>query len=205
MNNIRNLIIATFIIFSSGIRAQDNKALLDAFSGSYTFEKSSNFEKAIEVLKKVYDEQSYEINVRLGWLSYNAGNYSESVNYYTRAIQLKPYSVEARLGYVLPASALGNWNLVLNKYHEILKIDEGNYLANYRAGLIYYNRKEYAESFKYFEKIANMYPFDYDAVHMFAWANYQLGKLREAKVLFNKALLINPGDKSALEGLSLIK
>jgi tetratricopeptide (TPR) repeat protein len=204
-------ILVSFFVFclmllkSGTLSAQDYKALQDAFVSSYAFEKNSNFIKAIDVLKGVYDVQSYEINVRLGWLYYNAKNYSESVSYYTKAIQLKPYSIEARFGYALPASALGNWNQVLNKYIEILKIDENNYTANYRIGLIYYNRKDYAAAFKNFEKLANMYPFDYDVTHMYAWTNYRLGKLREAKILFNKALLIKPGDASALEGLGLIK
>ena len=40
---------------------------------------------------------------------------------------------------------------------------------------------------------------------MLALTNLKLGKTREAKVLFNKALLYSPGDTSAKEGLSLIK
>jgi Flp pilus assembly protein TadD len=42
-------------------------------------------------------------------------------------------------------------------------------------------------------------------LHMFGWTNFRMGKLNEAKVLFNKALLVKPNDASALEGLSLIK
>ena len=116
-----------------------------------------------------------------------------------------PYSIEARLGFVYPASSMGNWDQVISKYLEILKIDPANYTANYRLGLIYYTRKEYNPAFKYFEKLVNMFPFDYDALHMFAWTNYQMGKLREAKVLFNKTLMNKPGDASASEGLGLIR
>ena len=210
MEILKKIIVSLFlfclILLKSGnLSAQDYKTLQDAFVSSYAYEKNSSFIKAIDALKVVYDAQSYEINVRLGWLYYNALNYSESMIYYTKATQLKPYSIEARLGYTLPASALGNWNQVLNKYIEILKIDENNYTANYQIGLIYYNRKDYATAYKNFEKLANMYPFDYDATHMYAWTNYRLGKLREAKILFNKTLLIKPGDASALEGLGLIK
>jgi len=200
------LVIWGLVFFTgNGLKAQDYKSLQDAFENSYAYENSSNYTKAIDALRKVYDEQSYEINIRLGWLCYKSGDHTESITYYTKAIELKPYSIEARLGYVLPASTLGNWNQVLNKYVEILKIDEKNYTANFRLGLIYYNRKDYAAAFKYYEKLANMYPFDYDAMHMYAWTNFRLGKVREAKVLFNKVLLIKPGDSSTLEGLSLIK
>lgn len=189
----------------NGLFAQDFKKLQDAFIASYTYENNKNYSKAIEALKQVYDGQSYEINVRLGWLYYHAANYPESIKYYTKAIQLKPYSVEARFGYALPASALGNWNDVLKKYFEILEIDKNNYTANYRIGLIYYNRKDYAAAYRYFEKLANMFPYEYEVTHMFAWTNYRLGKLREARVLFQKTLLIKPGDSSATEGLKLIK
>jgi hypothetical protein len=40
---------------------------------------------------------------------------------------------------------------------------------------------------------------------MSAWTNYYLGNKNEASILFNKTLMYNPNDKSALEGLSLIK
>jgi hypothetical protein len=39
---------------------------------------------------------------------------------------------------------------------------------------------------------------------MFAWTHFKLGKLREAEVLFKKALLMRPGDESAREGLQLL-
>lgn len=201
------LIILAFITFlpASRLAAQDYTALQQAFSISYTQETAGDYSGGIATLKKVYDESSYEINVRLGWLTYMAGQFTESTTYYSKSITLMPYSIEARLGFALPASAMGNWEQVINKYLEILKIDPANYTTNYRMGLIYYGRKDYASALKYLEKVANMYPFDYDAIHMYAWANYRLGKLREAKVLFNKTLLIRPGDSSALEGIGLIK
>ena len=200
------IILACITFLPAGrLAAQDYAALQNAFATSYTQETAGDYTNAISTLKKVYIESSYELNARLGWLNYMAGLFTESTSYYSKATTLMPYSIEARLGYALPASAMGNWDQVINKYNEILKIDPTNYTANNRMGLIYYGKKDYAAAIKYFEKIANMYPFDYDAIHMFAWSNYQLGKLREAKVLLNKALLIRPGDSSALEGLGLIK
>ena len=71
--------------------------------------------------------------------------------------------------------------------------------------LIYYNNKDYQTAFTYIEKAANLYPFDYDITVLYAWTNFQLGKLKVAKVLFTKVLLISPGNSSATQGLSLIK
>jgi tetratricopeptide (TPR) repeat protein len=196
-------LIVAFCALSHASFSQDR--VPTAFSKSLELENKSEFAKAIIPLREVYDGKSYEMNLRLGWLSYEAGQYTESVQYYQTAMNLMPYSIEAKLGYVYPASALGNWDLVISQYQKILAIDPQNTLVNYRMGLIEYNNKRYSTAYKYFEKVVNLYPFGYDALLMFAWSNFQLGKTREAKVLFGKVLLLSPADASATEGLGLIK
>lgn len=198
------LLVVAVAISLSSVFAQDAK-VQEAFTNSYKNEKAALYKKAIDDLKAVYSESSYEINLRMGWLHYMAGLFTESLTYYNKAITLMPYSVEARLGYVYPASTLGNWDQVKTQYVEILKVDSKNSSANYHLGCIYYGKADYTNAFKHFETIANLYPFDYDITIMYAWTNFKLGKMREAKVLFTKALLNKPDDKSAKEGLSYIK
>jgi len=178
---------------------------IDAFSESYSLEAVGNYAKAIEEIEKIYDDNSYDINLRLGWLYYNLGNYFESKNKYQKTIELMPYSVEALLGYVLPVAAMGNWNEVVKTYEKILEIDPQNSVVNYRMGAIFYERKEYTKALSYCEKTVNLYPFDYDSVILLAWINYQMGQFRESKVLFQKSMLIKPNNSSAEYGLSLIK
>ena len=200
------LAIAFFLfVFNLPGFSQDFNALEKAFSESYELEKNGEYAQAIEKLKKLYLEDSYEINLRLGWLSYSQGSFTESSAYYLRAVTLSPYAIEARFGYVYPLAAMGNWGIVKQQYEKILDIDPRNTLANYRMGMIFYGSEDYGTALKYFEKVVNLYPFDYDGVIMYAWANFKLGKLREAELLFHKALLIRPGDESANEGLNLVK
>ncbi len=198
-------IVTALLLAGFHLQAQNEKEPREAFLVSYKAETAGEYSRAIEALKKVYREDSYEINLRLGWLTYNLGSFTESAAFYSKAIQLMPFSIEARLGFVLPASAMGNWDQVVLRYQEILKIDPNHYLTNYRMGMIFYYREDYQTAFRHFERIANMYPFDYDAVIMFAWTNLSLQNLREAKALFNKALLIRPDDASALQGLGMIR
>lgn len=204
METLRLLTILLFIAASNiSIHGQNGKKLIDAFSQSYKYEAEGNYTKAIEAIRSEYDESSYPVNLRLGWLSYLNGSFIESASYYNRAIQLMPMSIEARLGFALPASAMGNWDHVISRYLEILKIDPNHYLTNYRLGVIYYNRDDYSTAYKYLERIVNLYPFDFDAIHIFAWVNLRMGKKKEAFSLFQRALLIKPGDSSALEGWNL--
>jgi tetratricopeptide (TPR) repeat protein len=198
------LLLSFQILYSVAAFSQNGK-LSEAFSQSYQYETKGDYTKAISSIKALYDEKSYEINLRLGWLHYEAGLFTESQAYYQKAIDLMPYSIEPRLGYVYPASALGNWEQVITQYKKILETDPQNSTVNYRLGLIYYGKKDYQAAYRHFEKVVNLYPFGYDALIMFAWTNYFLGKTKEAKVLFNKVLLVSPADSSATEGLGLIK
>lgn len=200
---LSTIFLGLILLFS--LQAQDYKTIQDAFEKSYLYEYSGDYTKAIDGLKAVYSEESYEINLRLGWLTYMAGFFTESTAYYQKAIELKPLSIESKLGYVYPASALGNWEQVKKQYNAILQIDNQNTIANYRLGSIYYGAEDYTSALKYFEKLVNLYPFDYDGLLMYAWTNLKLGKYREAEVLFNKVLMNNPNDESAIQGLGLIK
>ena len=197
------LIIA--IAWTPQLQGQDFKKIENAFSQSYELETKGNFSDAVAQLKSVYNEDSYALNLRLGWLYYMQGSFTESSAYYLRAVNLSPYAIESRLGYVYPLAALGNWAAVKTQYEKILQIDPNNTTASYRLGLILYSSEDYLQALKLFEKVANLYPFDYDANVMYAWTNLKLGKLREAEVLFRKVLLIRPGDSSAAEGLQLVK
>mgnify|MGYP001764943961 CR=1 FL=1 len=185
--------------------AQQEQRLQGAFRESYVQEGNKQYPDAIASLQKVYDDRSYEINLRLGWLYYLAKDYPQSQAYYQKAVVLKPYSVEAKLGLAQPLAALQSVDKLLEAYTDILKIDPQHSVTNYWAGVIHYNRRKYEQAAKYFEKVANLYPFDYDGNHMLAWSYLNLGRNNDAKILFNKALLIRPGDVSCLEGLGKIK
>lgn len=188
-----------------GLMAQNTAVTQAAFVKSYESEKSGNYLAAINTLKTVYKADSYIVNIRLGWLSYLAKQYTESIKYYEKSISLKPYAIEARFGCVKPLSALESWEKVKAHYLEILKIDPQNTVANYWLGVIYYNRKDYANATKLFEKVVNLYPLDYDSVIMLAWSKLSSGKSADARVLFNQALILKPDDSSALSGLKQIK
>ena len=190
---------------ATSISAQDTTTLQSAFSSSYQHEEAKDYSAAINDLLNLYNASSYEINVRLGWLNYYHGDYANSLKYYKKAMELMPYSVEAKFGYILPLSAQGNWNEVVAIFKDVLKTDPQNSYANYKLGAIYYERAEYEMAKSHAEKVVNMDPYDYDAVILLAWVNLKMEDYRKAKILFNKSLLIIPENASALEGLTLIQ
>lgn len=184
------------------LNAQTNAVLQKAFRNSYNDEYNKNYAAAISDISPYYSENSYEVNIRLGWLNYLNKNYNASQSYYLKATIIKPGAIEAKFGYVKPLSFLQSWDKVLEQYQAILKIDPQNTQASYWAGVIHYNRKQYDAAIKYFRVVVILYPFDYDGNHMLAWATLMSGKKAEAKPFFEKALIIKPGDDSSTDGLS---
>jgi len=200
-----NSIIITVLIFSSFAVAQDQQKLEAAFSQSYSFESEKSYADAIEAILRVYTENSYETNIRLGWLYYQYKKYPESTNYYKKATLLKPNSIEAKLGLASPIAAQSSWDILIDLYNDILKIDANQITVNYRLGLIYYNRQNFTQAKKYFDIYLSLYPFDYDALSISAWNSLKLGKKDVARDLFNKALLLYPKNTDSLEGLKQCK
>lgn len=169
----------------------------DAFNKSYTYENDKDYTNAISTINGVYDASSYIMNLRLGWLNYLAGEYAKSQSYYKKAIALESKSVEARLGYVYPASAIENWDDVIKTYNDILTIDPNNSVVNYRLAYIYNYRKEYEKAVSYAQKVVQLYPFDYDANFLLGQAYISLGKIKEAKIHLSRALNYNPDSTEA--------
>ncbi|MGZ3898729.1 MAG: tetratricopeptide repeat protein [Bacteroidia bacterium] len=204
MKSLKKALLFLALTYCLGVQAQ-NKSLTTAFSLSYEYETVAKYPEAIAALNEVYNAGSYEINLRLGWLNYLAGKYKESISCYQKAAGLMPAATEPHWAVINPLTKLESWTEIEKTYHSILKLDPKNSTANYNLGLIYYYRKDYVNAKKYFDVSLNLYPFGYNNMLMTAWTNYFLGNKTEASVLFNKVLLYSPNDKSALEGLSLIK
>lgn len=198
-------LVLSLLMCISNNYAQSLSARQNSFYKSYEYEKSGNYNTAIKELNNVYASDDYFVNLRLGWLYYLAKQYNSSIKYYEKSISLKPYAIEAKFGLIKPLSATENWDRVKSMYIEILRIDPQNTVANYWLGVIYYNRKDYINANKLFEKVVNLYPLDYDSVIMLAWTKLRQGKMSEAKILFQHALTLRPNDSSSLEGLKLIK
>ena len=189
-------------------RAAQDKEVREAFAVSYKAEASQDYRGAIQAMEALGIETVhaiYEVNLRMGWLSYKAGDNDRSANYYLRAIDLAPQGTEPLWGILMPYTAKEEWVKAEKIYKDLLKLDPKNGTANYQLGLIYYYRQNYPEALKYLEVSLKMSPFDYYSMLMNGWTRYFMGQKDEAKTLFERVLRYTPQDASALEGLGLIQ
>ena len=203
MNLLHKTIIAVSLVVSLNGFSQDMKAMQTAFAKSFMSEDKGDYVTALKDIQAIYSDKSYLVNLRIGWLSYMSKDYVNSIKYYKLACDLMPTATEPLWGLALPYIAQEKWVEVENVYKQIVRYDPKNSLVNYRLGMIYFYRKNYVEAIKYFDVTLTLFPLDYDAISMSAWTNYYLGKKEEAKVLFNRLLLMYQSDASAIEGLAL--
>lgn len=208
METLKTLLLSVLLTLIVTITQGQNGnyiKLREAFKTSYQKEAFEKWQDAINALESVYDADSYECNLRLGWLYYSAGNQTESKTHYQRAVELKPFAIEAKFGLIYPIYAMGNMEEVKKLYTEILTIAPNNTQALYQLGAVHFYQQEYEKASKLFSKVVDLFPFSYDALIMLAHTNFHLKKYREAKVLYNKVLLYNPNDAAALESLKLLE
>lgn len=205
MEFLKKIACLVMLSMATFVNAQSQQQLQDAFSMSYTLEAEKKYGNAISLFSSIYSASSYEINLRLGWLTYLNGDNDKSISYYKICISLMPVATEPLWGIVKPYALRKDWVNSETTYKSIIKLDPKNSIAHYWLGVIYYNKKDYTSAKKYLDVALNLNPFDYDTMLMSAWSNYFLGNTNEAKTLFYKTLLNRPNDASALEGLALIK
>lgn len=200
-----SIIIVIFLLLSITVNAQKNE-LLAAFESSYINEQNRQPSKALENLKEVYEsfETNYELNLRLGWLSYITENNNDSEKYYAKAMELKPLALDAIYGYILPLLVEKKYNDVIRFAEKALTISQNDSRAEYYIGLANYYKKKYIEAEKHLEKAINRYPFDLDINLILGWTKFALGKKNEAKVLFQVAQRHSPNSEVVKSAIELI-
>lgn len=201
------VIAVIVIVFVSPALSSKQDEKITAFNNSLKLEENKEYEKAIDEILLVYNENksNYLLNLRLGWLYYTLADYQTSKKYYSEAAKINPKSIEPLFGLTLPLSALNEWKEVNLAYEQILEIDMNNFTANLRVGQIYLNNGDYSNAKKYLETAYQLFPAEFEPNLSLGWTYYYLGDKLKAKELFTAALMLSKDNKLAAEGMQLVK
>lgn len=198
------IIVLSIISFISSNCKDRHSDKLSAFTKSIEYESNKKYDLALAEMEKIKDELSddYFTNLRLGWLYYNNKKYQESIRFYNKAFFLSyNKSVEALLGLTYPYDALSKTDEVITAYKKVLEIDNNNYTANLKLAIIYYYKANYQTAKNFLDKIYPLYSSDYYINLYYGWTLFKLNNKSKAKEYFINALINNPNDSSAKEGL----
>ncbi len=200
-------LLLVFLLFTSSSFAIDYKEIKKCYSSSYLYEAKGDYKKAIEALMPVYKAypDGYAVNLRLGWLYYLLGKYSNSEYHYTKAVKVAPSSVEAKLGLTLPLMAQDRWSKVEETSYQILKIDYYNYYGNLRLSYALRNEGKFSLAEAVDRKMLLLYPTSVDFLLELALSLYGEGKYSSSKEILRNLLILSPNNKVAQEYLKKIE
>ena len=106
---MKTLFLLCLLVVGINSQAQDIEKIKAAFNTSIEEETNKNYDRAMQAMLGAYSETSYEVNMRLGWLSYVNNKIDESIKYYKKASLIKPTSTEALWGLASPLSIKQKW------------------------------------------------------------------------------------------------
>ena len=187
------------LLVSANLLALTDAEIREAYYKSYNYEKIQNYNDAINTLMPVYNEfpNTYTVNLRLGWLYYLSTNYANAISHYDRSIKISPYSLEAKLGRLLPLLAQHRYGEVEKEAFQILNVDYYNYYGNLRLAYALRMQQKFDVAVKITQKMLAIYPIDVQFLTEFALGKIGLGETDEAMAVFSNILILDPENVTA--------
>jgi tetratricopeptide (TPR) repeat protein len=166
---------------------------------SYDYERSQDYDNAIRALGPVYEAypSGYTVNLRMGWLFYLNGNFSNATAHYDVAIAAAPSAIEPKLGKLLPLMAQGRWDAAENLAYQIVSVDHYNYYGNLRLGIALRMREKLEAAYQVVLKMATAYPTDPLFLQELARLAVARGDTDEAVRLYVDLRILDPENEEA--------
>jgi tetratricopeptide (TPR) repeat protein len=189
-------LLASLLFCQSGLA--DTNAM---WSESYQLEAEGRIASALAVTEKLYarDKNNEMIILRLGWLNYLAKNYNESINFYTRAIEINADSFDGRLGLTLPLLAQARWREAAQHAQTVLKVAPWQYYAHVRLMACEENLGMWDELLQHAKSVSLRYPSDGSILLYLARAHKALGQRKQAHATYLQVLERFPANEEALD------
>lgn len=126
-------------------RIKKEQKLQDSYSKGLDAFYASRYEEASELFRRIVEDDPMSVNawLRLGDISFNRNDLVKAKDYYLKAKDIRPQSVEALFSLEKVFEAENNWRGALRYLDNILEIDEENPKAFFRKRDIFEKTKEW--------------------------------------------------------------
>lgn len=210
MKNILNrLLLLSFFIFTISIYAQDKVEFVDVEKISsliIEYEKSGEFQKALDELEKVSKNDSVYLSFLTSKSYYNIklNNYEEAIKITEEGLNSNPkdlyyYFIMNKASSYLNAEqydkAIQQYDLGLEKYPK-------NYLFYYNKGVALENLKKFEEASKMYQISIGYNPFYANSHIKLADLCYKQHLIAQSMMCVNMYLLLNPDGANSFDVLS---
>ncbi|MEA3343926.1 MAG: tetratricopeptide repeat protein [archaeon] len=149
---------------------------------------------SIECLKKAESIKNDDVRVvaALGELYFITGNYSESLKYYSRAVELEPGNKKTRYGYGLALEGMNRTYEAMDQYRAAIEIDSDYVPPRNDLGVLFQKLGMLNESREEFETAFTLNPNNTGVVLNYANVLAELGLKEDAEANYKKAISLDP-------------
>ncbi len=182
-----------------GVLASQELDIPGTYRRSFEMEKAERYQEAIRALAPVYEAypNGYTVNLRMGWLFYLNGSFTNALAHYDVAATALPFSLEPKLGRLLPLLAQERWGEAEALAYQVVSVDHYNYYGNLRLLVALRNQKKLEPAYQIALKMTGAYPTDMYFLVELALVNDARGDKAEAARLFGEILILYPDNETA--------
>ncbi len=192
MFNVKKL-TALILFFVSAMMTATTYAGASVWEKSYQLALAGKYEQAASVIETMADSGNEFAVLRYAYLLYLQGENADSISYYSKAIDLNPDSIDAKLGITLPLIAQKRWRQVKSYSLQVLRMSHWNYTAHVRLMIAEEGLRKWDSLAEHAAQLAKAYPSDATALVYLARAQAWQGDVAAAKAAYRKVLVRVPG------------
>ncbi len=203
ISNMKWIAVAWVLLLTFVVRVEAGNLDADTISRSFQeasrYEKVQNYHDAIRTLLPVVQAapELYAGHLRLGWLYYLQGKYSNSVAHYKMATQTSDGAIEPVIGVLLPLLGQGKYAAAEQHAYRILSIDYYNYYANLRLSVALRRQGKLDLAMKIVLRMLKLYPADVAFLAQKGLILQDKGALGAADEAFSKVLALDSQNEIA--------
>lgn len=183
------LILAGYVPVSLAETDQTQK-LDSAFQAALSQYNSGHYPQAAEQLEELARQvpQSFDVHELLGMVYAAESQASKANDHLTKAVRLKPDSVEARTNLATNLVHLGKVAPAEAEFRKAAELDPGSYDTNHNLGEIYIAAGKLTDALPYLEKAQKINSSAYDNGYDLALAYTRIGKIAEGRNVVQELL-----------------
>jgi len=170
-----------------------------AYQNSYQYEKTQNYQDAIKAIGvvRLHYPKTYTVNLRLGYLYLQNGQYANALKHYKIAHEVLPDAVSPLLGKMNVSIATKDYNTAEQVGYLIIKDDLYNYYANLNLAYVFIQQKKLDTAEKIVLKMLGKYPEDVAFLTQYAEIQVKREDFSAATELYSNILVLDPENVGA--------
>jgi len=165
----------------------------------------SHFLNSIDLMRKETGQPDYALaRLNLGEVYGKTQRFDQAIVELKRALEAEPSMIEAHFNLGTAYMFIGSYDKAVKSFETCLKLNQYYEPALFNLAEVYQNKKLWKKSNDMLEKFLKIKGPNSKAYAAMAWNNMIAGKIKQARLFYEKVLSFQPNHEVALVNLAII-